>query len=198
MINQLHTWKGSVEIDGTFYNNISEADLSKISSNSHIKLHNLNKNTISAKIQSEKAIVESSNLIKETSGLVRIKVKKYMTQKSNPGFDFMLKWNNDNPMPMRIMIGEKLQETRGMVKMNLHADILAEKTYTCMKCGRILTNPVSQFFGIGPECGGHNYTHPFDTDEELRNAVANYRKELQKITWTGWVIKSAIEEEEVM
>lgn len=191
MIRLLNSWKGPVEINGTQYNSISEVDATELSGDIHIILHS------KAKKPSE-AIQESENGSAITSKLVRIKVKQYMTRKSSPEFDFMAKWNNDIPMPMRVMVGEKLQETRGMVKMSLHADITAERTCICMKCGKALTNPVSQYFGIGPECGGHNYTHPFDTDEELRDAVETYRKELQKVSWTGWVIKSAIEEEEVM
>ena len=33
------------------------------------------------------------------------------------------------------------------------------------------------------------------TKEELMKAVGDYRKELQNITWEGWIIKSAIIEE---
>ena len=117
--------------------------------------------------------------------MYKIKVKNYMTKKSTPSFDFMLKWNNDNPMPMRVMVGDKLEETRGMVKMQLHADICEKITETCMKCGRPLTNPVSRFFGIGPECGGHNYVNPFDTDEELKKAVESYREELKYMDRLG-------------
>ena len=83
-----------------------------------------------------------------------------------------------------------------MVKMELHGDIWAEKICTCMACGKRLTNPVSQYFGIGPECGGHNYVHPFNTDEELKEAVAEYRKKLQETKWTGWVIRSSIIQQE--
>ena len=122
-----------------------------------------------------------------------IKVKAYMTKPATPQFDFMQKWNNNKPMPYRIMKGEKVKETKGMVYMKLHADILAEKNYTCIACGRPLTNPVSQYFGIGPECGGHNYVHPFESDEELKAAVEEYRKELNDTKWEGWIIKSAIE-----
>jgi hypothetical protein len=64
-----------------------------------------------------------------------------------------------------------------------------------MKCGRELTNPVSQYFGIGPECGGHNYINPFETEEELKAAVKDMQEQLKEIKWTGWIIKSAIEEE---
>lgn len=125
----------------------------------------------------------------------RITVKRYMTRKSNPGFDFMLKYNNDVPMPFVTMIGRKIKETKGMVYMELHGDIYAKTIPHCMKCGKPITNPVSQFFGMGPECGQHNYVNPFESDEELQKAVEQYRIQLQQVTWSGWVIKSAITEE---
>lgn len=130
--------------------------------------------------------------------MLRITVKSYMTQKSTPLFDFMEKWNNNIPMPLRVMYGTKLEETKGMVKMQLHGDILANEgpLDVCMKCGRPITNTVSRYFGLGPVCGQHNYVNPFDTEEELQEAVAEYRKTLKNITWTGWIIKSAIISEE--
>lgn len=126
----------------------------------------------------------------------KITVKQYMLKKSTPDFDFMKKWNNDNPMPLCTMVGEKLDETRGMVKMSLHGDIFSTKTMTCMKCGKPITNEVSQYFGLGPVCGGHNYTNPFATEAELKAAVSEYKKKLQHTTWEGWIIKSAILEKE--
>lgn len=128
----------------------------------------------------------------------KIEVKSYMLKKSSPDFDFMAKWNNDIPMPLKVMVGTIVKETKGMVYMKLHGDIFSEKTCTCMKCGRPLTNPVSQYFGIGPECGGHNYVNPFNSDEELKQAVAQYKAKLNKLTWEGWVIKSAIIEDIVI
>lgn len=130
--------------------------------------------------------------------MLRITVKSYMTQKSTPTFDFMSKWNNDTPMPLRVMYGTKLEETRGMVKMQLHGDILANEgpLDVCMKCGKPITNKVSRYFGMGPVCGQHNYVNPFSSEEELNQAVADYRKVLRDITWTGWIIKSAIISEE--
>lgn len=127
----------------------------------------------------------------------RITVRQYMTKPATPEFDFMARWNNNNPMPLRTMVGTVEKETRGMVYMKLHGDIYAKQICTCMKCGRELTNPVSQYFGIGPECGGHNYVNPFNTEEELRNAVSEYRAKLQNITWEGWIIKSAILDDEM-
>jgi len=126
-----------------------------------------------------------------------IKVKQYMTRPASPSFDFMDKWNNGVPMPLRVMVGRKLKETRGMVKMELRGEIVQEVNPVCMKCGRELTNPVSQYFGIGPECGGHHYISPFETDAELQQAIEETRKQLQNITWTGWIIKSSIEEQKI-
>lgn len=121
-----------------------------------------------------------------------IKVKKYMTQKSTPDFDFMAKFNNDNPMPYMIMTGEVEKRTARMVYMNLHADIIKDINHTCMCCGKPITNKVSQYFGIGPICGKHNYINPFDSEEELNNAVEEYRKTLLNVKWEGWIPISAI------
>ena len=123
----------------------------------------------------------------------KIEVKAYMTKKATPDFDFMARWNNDNPMPLKIMYGVKLKETRGMVYMRLHGDLKDEITQRCLCCGREIKNPVSRYFGIGPICGGHNYTNPFNTEEELHAAVDAYRTKLVNMVWEGWVIKSAIE-----
>lgn len=189
MITMLKNWKGTVEINGTKYDNIDAAfkgvDLVD-NTQFCIKLLPVKKNA-----NKPANINKSAN-----SQEYRIKVKKYMTQKSEPGFDFMAKWNDDNPMPLRIMTGYVDKETPGMYHMVLHGDMYAETMCTCMKCGKRLTNKVSQYFGIGPECGGHNYVNPFDTEEELKEAVAQYKKKLQAITWTGWVVKSAIIEQE--
>ena len=78
--------------------------------------------------------------------------------------------------------------------MILHCDILEEQTQTCMCCGKPITNPVSKYFGVGPICGNHNYINPFNTEKELKQAVAEYRKKLNNIIWCGWVIRSAITE----
>ena len=123
----------------------------------------------------------------------RIEVKAWMLKKSSDGFDFMQKFNNDIPMPLMVMYTSgKLEETRGMVKMTLHGDIKERVTMTCMCCGRPITNKISQFFGIGPICGDHNYVNPFETQEELDAAVAAYREKLVNTIWTGWIAKSAI------
>ena len=123
-----------------------------------------------------------------------IKVREYMTKPSSPDFDFHAKWNNNIPMPFRIMKGRVLKETRGMVMMDCIAVPL--KTDVCIRCGRPLTHPVSRLYGIGPECGGHAHINPFDTEEELFAALDKVKEQLSQIKWRGWIIKSAIIEVE--
>lgn len=119
-----------------------------------------------------------------------IKVRQYMTKPSTPDFDFMEKWNNNVPMPFRVMTGKVVKETRGMVMMDLHCAPF--KTDYCMRCGRALTHPVSRLYGIGPECGGHAHINPFETEEQLRAALDDVRAKLADVKWRGWIIKSSI------
>ena len=121
-----------------------------------------------------------------------VRVKKWMTEETkSSNFDFMERWNNNIPMPFRVMRGRVLSETRGMVFMELRACVL--KTDYCMRCGRPLTHPVSRLYGLGPECGGHAHINPFNTEEELQAAIHEVRKKLNDITWKGWIAKSGIE-----
>lgn len=183
MIDFLKNWKGAIEINGVHFNQYSEipSDI-KIDDNTTISLLPINK-------------VSAGQEAKASEQEYRITVRQYMTRNSTPDFDFMAKFNNDNPMPLRTMVGVITKETRGMYYAELKADTTFKNIQTCMKCGRPITNPVSQFFGMGPECGCHNYVNPFETEEELNEAVEIYKKEyLGKITWSGWIIKSAITE----
>lgn len=150
-------------------------------------------------IKPNSVVVSGDNPVKPVMNktVLQITVKAYMTRQATPEFDFMAKYNNNKPMPLRTMVGEILKETKGMYYMTLRGDTTGKPVTHCLKCGRIITNKVSQYFGMGPECGEHNYTNPFETQEELDNAVAIYRKEyLNKLTWEGWVIKSAIVEQQ--
>lgn len=192
MITMLKNWEGAVEVNGSTYDSIQDVIKANLTLNGNIR--------IKLYPQAKKAVNEAGNAKKsedmDSEQEYRIKVKKYMTEKSTPEFNFMAKWNNDNPMPLRMMTGYADKETRGMVHMVLHGDMYAEKMCICMKCGKRLTNKVSQYFGIGPECGGHKYVSPFDTQEELDAAVEEYKAKLQAITWEGWIVKSAITEME--
>ena len=189
--DEIKDWPGAVEVDGTKYPSVESARNSLSGASLHIN---------SIRLCNERERVPESKpecVVSEGATVYRITVRQYMTKPSNPSFDFMAKWNNDNPMPMRTMVGTVEKETSGMVYMHLHGDITATTTQYCMKCGKVISNPVSQFFGMGPECGGHNYTNPFESEEELKSAVESYRREyLQKIVWSGWIIKSAIIERE--
>lgn len=120
-----------------------------------------------------------------------IKVKQYMTKPASPEFDFMSQWNDNVPMPFRVMTGKVVKETRGMVMMDLHCEPF--RTDFCMRCGRPLTHPVSKLYGVGPECGGHAHINPFETEAQLKAAIGDVRKKLAEVTWRGWIIKSAIE-----
>lgn len=121
-----------------------------------------------------------------------IKVKPWMTrQTTDSSFDFMSHWNKNIPMPLRVMRGRVLSETRGMVYMELRACPM--KTDYCMKCGKPLTHPVSRLYGLGPECGGHYHINPFNTEEELQAAIEEVRNKLNSVTWTGWIAKSGVE-----
>ena len=175
MITMMKNWKGRVEIDGIVYDSIEDAQtvFKNFSDDIHIKLLSNNKSTNTSVVTASDGTIE-----------YEIEVKKYMTQKATPEFDFMAKWNNNEPMPMRIMQGTVEKETRGMVYMKLHG--LAKPTITCYCCGKELTNPVSRHYGIGPICLGKlGITRDIDD-------IENIREELVNITWEGWVIKSAI------
>ena len=148
------------------------------------------------KVQSEQAAPVASQKVVPIDIKVNhtylIKVQQYMTKPSTPDFNFQSRWNNDVPMPFRIMKGRVLKETRGMVMMDCYAVPL--KTDVCMRCGRPLSHPVSRLYGIGPECGEHAHINPFNTEEELYAALEDVKNKLLNIRWRGWIIKSAIEE----
>ena len=126
----------------------------------------------------------------------KIIVKKYMTEPATSNFDFQDKWNNGNPMPLCIMQGEVIKETRGMYYMNLQGK--AEPISRCLVCGKPLTNPVSKLYGIGPECSEKVGIIRVESEEEAREKWNELVQQIGNIKWTGWVIKSAIKEWEMI
>lgn len=132
----------------------------------------------------------------EVGRTYKITVKKYMTEPATANFDFQDKWNNGKPMPLCIMQGEVIKETRGMYYMNLEGK--AEPTSKCSCCGRALTNPVSKLYGIGPECSEKVGIIRVESEEEAREKWNELVQQIGNIKWTGWVIKSAIKEWEVI
>ena len=175
----LKDWKGEIQIDDKRYTNVERCnfDFKTLSADTHIVLHSAIKNVNTSEIDSVESKLQ-----------YRITVKKYMTEKASPGFDFMSKWNNNDPMPLRTMTGTIEKETRGMIYMKLHG--VGEAVVRCMRCGRLLTNPISQHYGIGPECMSKL---GFVCDIE---DVDTIKKKLVDVVWEGWIIKSAIVEKE--
>lgn len=174
----LKEWKGEILINDTAVE-ASKIDFNTFSNDTHIILHSAVKNV-------NTSVVDTL----ETKVQYRITVKKYMTQTATPEFDFMAKWNKDNPMPLVTMVGTIEKETKGMVYMKLHGQ--AEPVVKCMRCGRTLTNPVSMKYGIGPEC---ITKVPFIMDLDI-NDVEGIKQKLVDVVWEGWVVKSAIIERE--
>lgn len=174
----LQNWLGSIIINDTEYDSIKSAEsvLKTLSGNVHIILKSANKSI------SNRTTVQNT----DTTGEYEITVKPYMTKPATPEFDFMAKWNNDNPMPLRTMTGTVEKETPGMVYMKLHGQGL--ETITCMRCGKELTHPISRHYGIGPECMKKVGMFCDITD------VDEIKEKLVDIKWEGWIIKSAITE----
>ena len=182
MLKLIESWKGAVEVDGVKYDSVQALTSSSktFSDKVHIVLHASAENVTEKRTELKKQSVEAST----DSIEYEITVKKYMTQPSSGSFDFMLKWNQNKPMPCVTMRGTVEKETRGMVYMNLHG--FGHKTITCACCGRELTNPVSRHYGIGPICLGKLGIVSAIDD------VENIKEQLERIKWSGWIIKSAI------
>ena len=191
MINMIKNWQGKVAVNGESFESIQSAianfDFKHVSGAVNIKLYSASQTTLKIDSEASQSGQRQTAEVSKTDE-IRITVKKYMTEKSSIGFDFMAKWNNDNPMPMRIMEGVVEKETRGMVYMKLHG--LARPTITCYCCGKELTNPVSRHYGIGPIC-----LNKLGIAREIDD-IENIKEELVNITWEGWIIKSAIIKEE--
>lgn len=91
----LKTWQGKIFINGRVVKDIDKADFGGALK---IKL-----------VPKEKSLTV----------ITKVVVKSYMLKRATPQFDFMSKWNNDNPMPTDTMYGYVTSDTRGMVRMAL-------------------------------------------------------------------------------
>lgn len=182
MINTLINWKGKVIINDVEYDSVQDAEsvFKTLSDDIHIILKSANESV------SNRTTVQNTDSPTE----YQITVKQYMTKPATPEFDFMTKWNNDNPMPMRVMQGIIDKETPRMVHMKLHG--MAKPTITCLCCGKELTNPVSRHYGIGPIC-----LSKLGIVREIDD-VDNIKEELVNIKWEGWVIRSSILKKEIV
>lgn len=196
MLKYLSDFEGALTINGKPYSSIQEAmkDLRDYTGSVVITVGQDKEPVQPLKTSPAGIIIDTS----QGDPVYQIKIRAYLLKEPSIDFDFHTKWNQGIPVPMRIMVGRKLKETQGLVQMELWGEITEPISTSCMKCGRTLTNEVSKYFGIGPECGGHRHINPFHNDEELHQAVAVMQQELRKVRWTGWIIKSAIEEEKLL
>lgn len=185
MLNLLN-WDAPLKVNGTEFANSKEAYKAFKSFKGEVKVE-LNFNKV-AEVPKVKQAVQATTV---TNGQeFKIKVRQYMTKE----WEFNTQWNNGVPMPMRIMVGKVIKETKGMVQMELHGHPMPSTI--CCKCGRTLTHPVSLLYGVGPECGKHFHINPYETQAELDLNYEELKNKMAEIKWTGWVIKSAIEEKE--
>lgn len=193
MLEELKSWKGTAEVDGKQYTNIADA-LSHVKADNGVIYIKLFPTALKGQESRPDPVAsvptEHSTKVVAVDSMIAdkeytITVKKYMTETATASFDFMEKWNNNKPMPLRTMTGEVLQQTKGMVKMRLHGVGKAE--IHCMRCGRELTNPISRHYGIGPECMQKVGFIGLAIDD-----VDLIKERLTNLVWEGWVIKSAI------
>lgn len=188
MITMLDCWKGLIEVNGQQYDSIEAAVSAGIDFKDSWRVKLLPPAKKSHTADGRQGTGQAAQVA--DSPEYRITVKPYMTRPTEQGsdFDFMAKFNNNNPMPLRTMAGTIEKETRGMYYMHLHGEGLEE--VHCMRCGRKLTHPVSMHYGIGPECMSKlGFVCSIDAVDEIK-------EKLQTVTWEGWVIKSAILEKE--
>ena len=192
MVTMIQNWRGAVEVNGTVYENIEAASTAfkAFSDTWNIKLLPKGKGSHVGQDSHVLKAKKDSVAPEEEHEEFRITVKAYMTRPTEAGstFDFMAKWNHNIPMPLRTMVGYTVKETKGMKYMKLHGKGLAE--VRCMRCGRTLTHPISRKYGIGPECIQKlGFSYGVEDVEEITDALTD-------VKWEGWVIKSAILEEE--
>lgn len=185
--NAISEWNGELVVDS----NVINADTIDFTKSISVRLN---------PIADTQPIISQSQDTQETVKIVpktsvtdmidgnnyRISVRSYMTKKASLEFDFMAKWNNDNPMPLATMSGTVVKQTKGMVYMVLHGEALP--IVRCMRCGKTLSNPISRKYGLGVEC-----IQKVGIVADI-NDVDDISEQLQKIVWEGWIIKSAITE----
>ena len=126
MIKQLSGWQGCIVVNGVEYGSVGEVSALPLDNKTVIRLIPVKKK--------EKAQVATF----EDDSIRVITVRQFMTQVEN------------NPMPMRTMVGKITRETAKAYYMELHGQALP--VVTCMRCGRSLTNPISRHYGLGVEC----------------------------------------------
>ena len=181
MSNILENWNGTITLNNEVVDNNVNLGIS-----SPIHLVLMSNGGILAEKEPKEEHIATENKVTTLSEdyEYKVTVKPYMTQPATPEFDFMEKWNNNIPMPMRVMEGIVLKETKGMVYMDLRG--MCAPTITCYCCGKELTNPISRRYGVGPVCLSKlGITRNIEDVDDISG-------DLISISWKGWIIKSAI------
>ena len=177
MLKQLANWSGKVVVNGVEYDSVNDVPTLDFNNTTVITL-------LPVKSYEKTPVTVVSDKVEHI-----ITVRQYMTKPASPEFDFMDKWNNGIPMPMRTMVGTVEKETKGMVYMKLHGQGLP--TVCCVRCGRELTNPISRYYGLGIEC-----IQKVGIQADI-NEVERIKEALVNITWEGWIIRSSIIEDRI-
>lgn len=175
----------------TYINNIKNAGLNVSEKEMVITIDSGTKNARVINILKYVQSVDdtkTSNCVNLDS-LYKVTVKLYMTKPDSINFTFHTTWNNGIAMPLRVMYGKIIEQTKNMYKMQLQGKIT--KTDVCLKCGKPLTNEISKLYGLGPECGQHYYINPL-TKEEFENYKKSIQDKFSNITWEGWIPKVSI------
>lgn len=188
MFELLQNFKGSVVVNDITFASIKEAE-------EHFKdyvggLRILLKPNNVIKYDNNTETSSTSTSTKQSSDIYRVEVKSYMSRPFEEGF-FLAKMNK-SPMPYLIMVGSIISQTEKMVKMDLHVDLNYDTSVKCIRCGRVLTNPISQYLHIGPECGASEHMRLLNSGisiDEVRNRLQD---SLKDVHWVGWIPKSAI------
>ena len=112
-------WNGPVELNGKSYDSYDQAVqvLKGYSGDVCIVLRAKDKPGESTRERGESRKKRNEQRVR-----YRIRVLRYMTTPPTPTFDFHDRWNGGIPMPESIMEGYIVDETKGMVKMELESD----------------------------------------------------------------------------
>ena len=162
MLELLSNYEGKLKINNVEYENIKEAQKAFKDYKGGL--------TIILNEDQRKTVHDIDTDIK----FYQITVKKWMTTYDESFF--LEEYNEDGPMPFVTMVGFKLGETKNLIKMRLRADLITNKSTVCMRCGRSLSNPISQHLSLGPECGAKEHMQFIESGMDITQVQEDLKK----------------------